>query len=228
MIDLKLCKHVIFRGGENSSRESQSLLLDKVSSYWFTFWSKHFQECDPHYQLCPKEILRHDLISVLFFKDEIIGSHLLSIHSLAKHDGDPYMRNLTPEIVAELREWGDSCLSMRYYQIDPNFLPGRTKVNFPAILLGLSLRIQHALEVDFSFSIARTDVAAVNTSRKFGFEILPLSFQMHNHPVCAIACRKPLEHPRKEVAAAVLDLWNNRRTFDDSPSPFDLNVGLGI
>ncbi len=207
--DLQSLKYVLLPGKLEGEQEHE--LYDLVYCFWQDEWLRVFSAIDPNYQLDTRDFMKQKKICVILSHGEVVGMQTLGFFTTDDFLKDAYFKPYTVGFLQNLLEIGvKNFQSMHYFLVNEKFQPRVTGQNFAAVILGLSFKNQIEDHLDATITLARKDLAAASTARKFNMHQVGSDIEMHNVPVGQLLCLNPSPYPRQDVNQLVESLWSSR------------------
>jgi hypothetical protein len=202
--------YFVFSGGSRDFMDFK--LYDAVLAFWKAEWSKVFSEIDAPFLINEKDFESQSRITAITYGDEVVGIQTLNDFVYEDIFCNPYFRPYTIEFIQGLVAQNVKRFqAMQYFLVSEDWSARATRINFAAIILGLSFKQQKFFSFDATVTLARKDVAAASTAKKFNMNQLGLDIQMHNVPVGQLLCTAPCLHPHEETNALINTLWNRKK-----------------
>ena len=189
-------------------------LYQKMLNFWLLEWKKVFQEIDPSYEINISDFENQSRVTAILYHDQVIAMQTLSDYNLNDVLVSPYFKPYTIGFVQELVAQNiKNFQTMQYFIVSEEWGVRRTGINLAAIILGLSFRQQSYFNFDATITLARKDVAAASTARKYNMLQYDCDIKMHNVPVGQLLCKEPVPYPNETVETFVDDLWKRKINF---------------
>lgn len=215
--DLGSLRYVVLPGSQSSTDIKFKKIYEQTYQFWLTEWEKIFKKIDPQFKINADDFSAQNKICAILHKDEVVGIQTLGKFTLDDFLSNPYFKPYTVDFLQNLvKQKIFSFQTMQYFLVNEKFSPRATGQNFAAIILGLSFMHQIFYRIDATITLARKDLAAASTARKFNMLQVGEDIKMHQVPVGQLLCTTPQPFPRNEVNQIVNELWQQRLEFHNT------------
>jgi hypothetical protein len=218
--DLSAIRFLIIPGKLGAHASTKSVhIYNNIYRFWKSYWTGIMEGLASKIP-STEEFFRQDNILVLIDSNQPENENVVAFIFLNQFNikttisEHPYLSQYSDEFFGELRNKEISSVwSGQFITVVDRYSAKNTRMNFPAVILGLMHEFYRSRAHDTSalISLARTDIASANTAKKFGWEVVGNGIEMHGVSVDQIAYfGKPPAHKDERVNELVKKFWSER------------------
>lgn len=204
--------------GSPSVDFEQIQIQNIVYSYWKNYWQSLLSEINPGEKVNSEHFFDQDSIGAILDGGRVVAMQALKYYDLRCGLRDhSVFSQFTNDFWKHLEAKGiKRVFTFRWFRVDDEYSPKNTGINFPAIICELGHRLfdeKSASDIAF-VGHSRTDIAACNIAKKFGWYEVGERQMVHGVPCAQLVMtglRKKYKDP--EVNQISDGFWAKREDF---------------